>query len=46
MTYREQIEKALATFEQWPKDQQDVYLRMLDDLKAQLKAIQKAQARG
>lgn len=43
MTYREQIEQALATFEKWPKDQQDVYLRMLDDLKAKLVESQRLQ---
>lgn len=41
MTYREQIDKALATFNAWPKDQQDEYLRMLDDLKKKLVESQK-----
>lgn len=44
MTYREQIDQALATFNSWPKDQQDVYLRMLDDLRAKLVASQEGKA--
>lgn len=43
MTYREQVDQALATFATWPKDQQDAYLRMLDDLRAKCAAIQSPQ---
>lgn len=40
MTYREQVDQALATFSTWPKDQQDAYLRMLDDLRAKCAEVQ------
>ena len=46
MTYREQVEKAIATFSSWPKDQQDTYMRMLNALREKLEAIQKQRDNG